>query len=116
MANRDRRFDVDCELGRKTLRRLGSLRPLLGAAFALVVYLALRSNLVSIGDVVKERTDYFYGTIAFLAGFSERWAKVVIEGVMGGVDEAPQQSQDATSARQADDNRRPSEASADTTT
>jgi hypothetical protein len=31
-----------------------------------------------------EHSVYFYATIAFLAGFSERRAKVLLDGVLGG--------------------------------
>jgi hypothetical protein len=84
------RFQLDHEVGRKQLRRLGSFRPFIGAVFALVIYFALKSNLIRIGELADNdtapKTVYFYATIAFLAGFSERWAKVLLDGAMGGAD------------------------------
>ena len=77
-------FSQDYEVGRKTTRRLAMARPFVGAAFAIMIYLLLRSGLVHIGglDSSKE-TIYFYAAVGFLAGFSERWARVVIGGVIG---------------------------------
>jgi hypothetical protein len=81
------RFQLDHEVGRKPIRRLGSFRPFIGAIFAVVLYFALKSDLLEIGNLKPaNKTIYFYATIAFLAGFSERWAKVILEGVVGGSD------------------------------
>jgi hypothetical protein len=77
-------FNLDYEVGRKSVRRLGSLRPWIGATFALAIYLALKSSLLEIGQV-KNPDIYFYATIAFVAGFSERRAKVLLDGIGGGV-------------------------------
>src|SRR5436190_23244935 len=41
-------FSIDFEVGRKSVRKLGALRPLTGAVFALALYFALQSNLLSI--------------------------------------------------------------------
>jgi hypothetical protein len=82
-------FNLDFEVGRKSVRRLGSLRPWIGATFALAIYLALKSSLLQIGEV-KRPDIYFYATIAFLAGFSERRAKVLLDGVGGLGPQAPE--------------------------
>jgi hypothetical protein len=67
-------------------------RPFVGAAFAVMIYLLLRSTLIDIGGLSEsERTIYFYAAVGFLAGFSERWARVIIGGVTGDDDE-PQQN------------------------
>ena len=80
MANRDSRFNLDHEVGQKEARRLGAFRPFIGATFGAVLYLALASDLVQLGALTpKERTLPFYAVVAFLAGFSERWAKVVLD-------------------------------------
>jgi hypothetical protein len=73
-------FNVDFEVGRKSVRRLGSLRPWIGATLALAIYLALKSDLLA-SSLVTKKGIYFYATIAFLAGFSERRAKVLLDGV-----------------------------------
>jgi len=82
MARRDG-FNLEFEVGRKSMRYLGGLRPWIGALFAFVVYLALKSNLVELFQTATHGL-YFYATIAFLAGFSERRAKVLLDSAMGG--------------------------------
>ena len=59
----------------------------IGALFALALYLAVRGGLL---DFVKDvpHTVYFYATLAFLAGFSERRAKVLLDSVGGGSEPA----------------------------
>jgi hypothetical protein len=80
-------FSQDYEVGRKTTRRLAMARPFVGAAFAVMIYLLLKSGLAHFGGLKpKEQTIYFYSAAAFLAGFSERWARVIVGGVIGGDD------------------------------
>jgi hypothetical protein len=80
MASRDGRFNLDHEVGQKEARRLGTFRPFLGAAFGLLVYFAVSAGLVSpFGGAPADATGSFYAVVAFLAGFSERWAKVVLD-------------------------------------
>jgi hypothetical protein len=82
-------FSQDYEVGRKSTRRLAMARPFVGATFAVTIFLLLKSGLVDIGGLNRsERTTYFYAAIGFLAGFSERWARVIIGGVLGGDDDA----------------------------
>jgi hypothetical protein len=78
MANRDSRFQLDHEVGQKEARRLGAFRPFIGATFGAVLYLGVASNLVSLG-AFPQKDITFYAVIAFLAGFSERWAKVILD-------------------------------------
>jgi hypothetical protein len=80
-------FALDFEVGRKSMRRLGALRPWIGAMFALALYLALKSSLVEFFQHVHHGI-YYYATIGFLAGFSERWAKVLLSNVDGGAGSA----------------------------
>jgi hypothetical protein len=76
-------FNLEFEVGRKAIRRLGGLRPWIGALLALVLYLALKSNLVELFQS-STKGIYFYATIAFLAGFSERRAKILLDSAVGG--------------------------------
>lgn len=87
---------VDYEVGRPSLRRVGSFRPVIGAVFAVVLYFALQSGLIQLGpvdvsagsdaststsgngDEVASSTLYFYAALAFIAGFSERKAMVLL--------------------------------------
>lgn len=86
-------FNLDFEVGRKSVRLLGTLRPFIGAAFAFVLYLAIEGGLVQLG-IDKEPSLAFYATISFLAGFSERRAKVLLDSAAsaagwGAADEQP---------------------------
>lgn len=72
------RFSIDFELGRGSLRAFASFRPFLGAAFGLVLYGALASDVVNL-DIAADVTLPFYALIAFAAGFSERFAKDVLD-------------------------------------
>jgi hypothetical protein len=70
------KFNVDFELGRPLIRRLGLYRPFLGAIFGVALYFLLASGIA--GVVVSENRElYYYGFAAFLAGFSERFATVM---------------------------------------
>jgi hypothetical protein len=83
MASEKEGFNLDFEVGRKSVRFLGALRPWIGAIFAFALYLAMQAHLVEIAPKVA-RSLYFWATIAFIAGFSERKAKVLIDGILGG--------------------------------
>jgi hypothetical protein len=61
---------VDATAGLLTLRRLGALRPSIGAVFGLAFYFAVRSGFIDIGS--NSKNFYFYAFVAFLGGFSER--------------------------------------------
>lgn len=79
-------FKVDYELGRFTIAALGMLRPLLGAVFGIALYAALVSGLLDLFKVPEQDLTqqlYFFLVVAFLAGFSERWAKGVLTGIEG---------------------------------
>jgi hypothetical protein len=81
------RFKVDFEVGRPLLRRLGFYRPLVGAVFGVAVYFLLASGVLTEPAVHDGREIYFWGTVAFLAGFSERFTNVIFGGaerVLGG--------------------------------
>jgi hypothetical protein len=89
---------IDYEVGRPALRRVGSFRPVIGAVFAVVLYFALQSGLVNLqtsagaktGDI-NQTTTFFYAALAFMAGFSERWARVVLGGATRMVGEADEE-------------------------
>jgi hypothetical protein len=87
MAKRDG-MSLEFEVGRKSMRFLGSIRPWIGALSALVVYMALQANLLEILPE-SEHGVYYYATIAFASGFSERRAKVLLDRTLGGDDDPP---------------------------
>jgi tetrahydromethanopterin S-methyltransferase subunit G len=80
MARKSGRGFVDYEVGRPSLRRVGSFRPIIGAVFGVVVFLALKSGLVQLQPGAEDQSAYFYATLAFVAGFSERRAMVLLGG------------------------------------
>jgi hypothetical protein len=70
-------FDLTYDVGRPYLTFLGGLRPVLGAGFGLILYCAVTSGLLTIFAIPGEGSQRFLSllVIAFLAGFSERWAQ-----------------------------------------
>jgi hypothetical protein len=72
-------FKIDAEIGRRAVRRLGLFRTTVGAILATAVFCALKAGLV---QQVKlpggSSAIYFYMVVAFLSGFSERWAQIVL--------------------------------------
>jgi hypothetical protein len=85
MSSGDERFTVDFEVGRPLMRRLGLYKPFVGSVFGVATYFLLAGGLLPTdtkGDPV-----FFYGIIAFLAGFSERFTGVIFgnaERLVGG--------------------------------
>jgi hypothetical protein len=73
-------FHLDYEVGRPTIRRLGSFRPFIGAVFGIAIYFLIRSgilpNLHAPPDQLK--AFFFFAIFAFLAGFNERWTKILL--------------------------------------
>jgi hypothetical protein len=74
-------FTLEFEVGRKSIRYLGGIRPWIGALSALAVYLALKSNLVEFLQGTGEKGIYFFATVGFVSGFSERRAKVLLNQI-----------------------------------
>ena len=74
-------FDVDAGY---TLF-LGSLRPWIGSIFGLIIYFAITSGFLDLFKVPGEPQErfYFLCVVAFLAGFSERWAQDTLTGGLG---------------------------------
>ena len=70
-------FRLDFEVGRPALRRIGSFRPFLGGVFGVVTYFVLESGMLEITKMGREKF-FYYGTLAFVAGFSERFTKVLL--------------------------------------
>ncbi len=90
MAQKSGSGFIDYEVGRPSLRRVGSFRPIIGAVFGVVVFLALKSGLVQLQPGAESQSAYFYATLAFVAGFSERRAMVLLGGtekMLGGSDD-----------------------------
>lgn len=77
-------FTVHYDLGKRTLYMLGSYRPVLGAVFGVFTYFVLASGILQTKPVHDDRTAlYYYGSLAFVAGFSERFTQVLAKSVEG---------------------------------
>ncbi len=77
---RSDRFSLDYEVGRMPAFWLGAFRPFIGAIFGLVVYFALRSELVQLKKPATRDRFFFFTFLAFASGFSERLAHVILGG------------------------------------
>jgi hypothetical protein len=68
---------LDYETGRSYIRVVGAFRPLIGAIFGVALYFGLASGLIPAKLPLPSSREFFffYAFIAFLAGFSERWAQ-----------------------------------------
>jgi hypothetical protein len=95
MGGRRGGFNIDHELGSSGVRRLGAFRPIIGAICGVAIALLLTTTLVPIKH--SALTVHFYVVVAFLAGFSERWTKVVLDGAMRTVQKFDGDPQQATS-------------------
>lgn len=72
------RFNVDFEVGRATVRVLGSFRPFIGAVFGIALYFLVLSTLLRMELPDSDSEAFFFlGTLAFLSGFNERWTNVL---------------------------------------
>lgn len=85
-------FTVDFEVGRPLLRRLGLYKPFVGAIFGVALYFLLASGLLQTQPQSQSKSLYFYGIVAFFAGFSERFTSVTFgqaEQLITGASPAP---------------------------
>jgi hypothetical protein len=71
------------ESGRTIMRLLGLIRPLLGALFGAAVYVLLAGGLLTINPPEQSTRLFFYIGIAFVAGFSERFAQDMVARAPG---------------------------------
>jgi hypothetical protein len=71
-------FRVDYEVGRATIRRLGSFRPFIGAVFGIAVFFLIKSKIPNVTLPADKTTAFFFlAAVAFLSGFNERWTNVL---------------------------------------
>jgi hypothetical protein len=73
------KFRVHYDLGKRNLIMLGSFRPILGAVFGVFTYFVLASGLTQTTPPDSKKDFYYYGALAFVAGFSERFTRVLIK-------------------------------------
>jgi hypothetical protein len=69
---------LDYEVGPALIVMLGAFRPVLGAIFGTVAYFALESGFLPLTPPETDKVFFYYPLIAFFAGFSERFAHVVL--------------------------------------
>ena len=61
----------------------GFFKPIIGATFALFVFAAIASSLVSVNRSINQ--GFMFLTLGFVAGFSERFAPDLVSRIEGGV-------------------------------
>jgi hypothetical protein len=77
------KFRVHFDLGKRNLYMLGSFRPVLGAVFGVFTYFVLASGLLQTTPPDNTKDFFYYGALAFVAGFSERFTRVLIKETAG---------------------------------
>ena len=86
-------FTIDAEIGGRAVRRLGLFRTTVGAILATAIFCALKAGLLQQITIPSgTQAIYFFLVVAFFAGFSERWAQIVLgsaEGVLTATSERP---------------------------
>jgi hypothetical protein len=73
-VTRRQQVDVDILQGRPLTIAAGGFRVLIGAIFGLILYVIVTGGLLPLQTASKDEGLFFAG-LAFLAGFSERWAQ-----------------------------------------
>jgi hypothetical protein len=69
---------LDYEVGPALIVMLGAFRPVLGAIFGTAAYFALESGFLQLTPPEPDKVFFYYSLFAFFAGFSERFAHVLI--------------------------------------
>jgi hypothetical protein len=69
-------FTIEYEAPKSSLRSLGKFRPFIGGVFGVAFFFAIKSGLMDVTG--SDRGFFAVGFLAFLAGFSERWAKDIL--------------------------------------
>jgi hypothetical protein len=86
------KLEMNHEAGRAINVSLGLMRPFIGALFAVALYFFISGDLVSVFQLPNDEQSqrFFFAGLAFLAGFSERFAQdMVAQGKSAGVAQAP---------------------------
>lgn len=97
---RGKRLDVDVDQTKVVKVLAGGFRPLIGAAFGAALFVLIRGHLLPLTLPPDDRTALFYfGGLAFIAGFSERWAQDTIVRSAPRVPSGSGQTDDGDAAR-----------------
>lgn len=82
-------LSVDPAAGRRLVLLAGGFRPLIGGIFAFAIYVFVEGGLLPVKvTVVGLQATYFFLGIAFLAGFSERFAQDAVTRAGGMISDA----------------------------
>ena len=73
-------FAIDHELGAREVVLVGAYRPIIGAVSGIVVYFLVQTTILPLDT--STLTLEFFVVLSFLAGFSERWTRMVLDGAM----------------------------------
>jgi hypothetical protein len=92
MASLTGKFDLDHEVGRKSVRWLGVYRPLVGGIFGVATFLVLSSGILQTESPGAGKDFAYYGTLALFSGFFERFMKLAPGGVPAPLEEARDES------------------------
>jgi hypothetical protein len=79
------KFELEYDVGGPYTFFLGGLRPLIGGVFAMAITFAFSSGLLQLPVSSQETSDHRHLALlvlAFLAGFSERWAQDTLTAVV----------------------------------
>lgn len=87
-------FVIDHELGYWQILLVGAYRPLVGSVSGIVVYFIVQTSIVPIDS--DALTFPFFVVVAFLAGFSERWTRMILSGAMRTVSDGERRDEPAT--------------------
>jgi hypothetical protein len=73
------RLSIDSQQGHSVTLLAGGFRPLIGAVFGVAIYAFIEGGLLPIAVPASDSVEVlFFASLAFLAGFSERWAQDTI--------------------------------------
>ena len=96
------KFELEYDVGGPYTFFLGGLRPLIGGVFAMAITFAFSGGLLQLPVASQESTDHRHLALlvlAFIAGFSERWAQDALTAIVPVAKNEPVQNQPATGKR-----------------
>jgi hypothetical protein len=83
-----RKVQIDMDQGRFVTVLSGAFRSIIGAVFGAVVFVLVTGGLLPIATSGSGEKVLFFAGLAFLAGFSERWAQDTIVRTLPGLPDA----------------------------
>ena len=73
-------LQLQTDAGDRLLRLLGSFRPLIGGTMAVAIGAMFASGILPVETPSAAAEPFFFFTVGFLAGFTERWAQDMLTG------------------------------------